>query len=375
MKIAFLKERRIGETRVACTPEKVKKLNGLGYDVFIEESAGDAAYFADADYTAQGAKIAPRHDVLNNANIVVKIASPLSDGEDEISILPENSLLICQLNARSQPALLQSLANKKINAIALEMMPRISRAQSMDILSSQANLAGYKAVLDALSEYSQAAPMMMTAAGTVAPAKIMIMGIGVAGLQAIATAKRLGAVVSATDVRPATKEQAESLGAKFIAVEDEEFAQAQSDAGYAKPMSPEYQEKQKALISETIKKQDIVITTALIPGRPAPELINQQMVESMQRGSVILDMAVETGGNCALSQSGQIIDHHGIKIIGHANIPARIPQSASQMFAANIVNFLTPYTKDSQLDLDLEDDIIKTSLVVHNGKVLLEGNA
>jgi NAD(P) transhydrogenase subunit alpha len=252
----------------------------------------------------------------------------------------------------------------------MELVPRITRAQGMDVLSSQSNLAGYKAVLDACEYFPRAFPMMMTAAGTIPPAKVFVMGAGVAGLQAIATARRLGAIVSATDVRPAAKEQVKSLGASFIAVEDEEFKQAETTTGYAKPMSPEYQAKQQALVEETIKKQDIVITTALIPGRPAPRLITEAMVQSMKPGSVIVDLAVETGGNCALSQAGQIIDIHGVKVIGHKNVPSRIAADASALYAKNLLNLLTSITKDGALAIDWNDDIIKGIALTSDGQLI-----
>jgi NAD(P) transhydrogenase subunit alpha len=278
------------------------------------------------------------------------------------------------MSALSEPAFLTALAASGVTGFALELMPRITRAQSMDILSSQSNLAGYKAVLDAASEFGRAFPMMMTAAGTVPPARVMIMGVGVAGLQAIATAKRLGAIVAATDVRPATKEQVESLGGSFVAVEDEEFEQAQTDGGYAKEMSDAYKEKQAALITETIPKQDIVICTALIPGRPAPVLVSEDMVKTMKPGSVIVDLAVEAGGNCPASKLGKVVNKDGVKIVGYANVPGRLADDASKLFARNIFNFLTPMIseKGKSISIDTEDEIIAGTLVTRDGAVVNE---
>ena len=304
MKIAILKERRPHEMRVAASAETVKKFSDLGAEVCVEKGAGQGSSIPDAEFKEAGATIAATAaDTVSGADIVLKVQRPMiaCEKEDELSILSSGQSLVCQMNALTDQKFIDTMAKAGITGFAMELMPRISRAQSMDVLSSQSNLSGYKAVLDAASEFGRAFPMMMTAAGTVPPARVLVMGAGVAGLQAIATARRLGAVVSATDVRPATKEQVESLGATFVAVEDEEFAQAQTAGGYAKEMSDAYKDKQAALIAETIAKQDIVICTALIPGRPAPELIDAKMVASMKPGSVIVDLAVESGGNCALS--------------------------------------------------------------------------
>jgi len=287
------------------------------------------------------------------------------------------AILIGMLAPYASKEQIQAYAAAGVSAIALELVPRITRAQSMDVLSSQANLAGYRAVLDAAYEFGRAIPMMMTAAGTVPPARAFIMGVGVAGLQAIATAKRLGAVVSATDVRPATKEQVESLGGTFVAVMDEEFQQAQTAGGYAKEMSKEYQAKQAALIAETIRKQDIVITTALIPGRKAPVLVSEEMVKSMKPGSVIVDLAVEQGGNCPLSEPGKVVVKHGVKIVGHTNVPSRIAVDATALYARNLVNYLTPLMDKATkaVKLDLADEVVKGSLLTHEGKIVHPGFA
>jgi NAD(P) transhydrogenase subunit alpha len=292
--------------------------------------------------------------------------------QDELAAFSPGQALVCQMNALTDSAFVAAMAEAGVTGFAMELMPRISRAQSMDVLSSQSNLAGYKAVLDAASEFGRAFPMMMTAAGTVPPARVLVMGAGVAGLQAIATARRLGAVVSATDVRPATKEQVESLGATFVAVQDAEFAQAQTDAGYAKEMSDAYKEKQAALIAETIAKQDIVICTALIPGRPAPELISAEMVASMKPGSVIVDLAVESGGNCALSQLDKVVVKDGVKIVGHANTPSRVATDASRLFAKNLLNFLSPLIDKETGDftIDMEDETVSGTLVTREGKIV-----
>lgn len=377
MKIAILKERRADETRVAAVPETVKKLIALGLDVVVEKGAGKTASVPDAAYRDAGATIAgTAKATLLGADIVLKIRSPMIAGDavDELANFSAGQVLICQMHALRDPKRAAVLAASGITGFALDMAPRITRAQSMDILSSQSNLAGYKAVLDAAAEFGRAFPMMMTAAGTIAPARVLVMGVGVAGLQAIATAKRLGAIVCATDVRPDTKEQVESLGATFIAVEDEEFAAAQTEGGYAKEMSPAYREKQAALIARTIAKQDIVICTALIPGRPAPVLVSEAMVKTMKPGSVIVDLAVEAGGNCPLSRLGKIVVKHGVKIVGHANVPGRVADDASRLFARNLLNFLTPMidTETKTLNIDLEDEIIAGTLVTRDGAVVHE---
>jgi NAD(P) transhydrogenase subunit alpha len=375
MKIAILKERRPNETRVAGSPETVKKFVSLGIDVCVEKGAGTAASMSDAVFREAGATIAAdAKGALAGADLILKVQRPMIEGEksNELADFQPGQTLVCQMSALSEPAYVSALAASGVTGFALELLPRITRAQSMDILSSQSNLAGYKAVLDAAAEFGRAFPMMMTAAGTVPPARVLVMGVGVAGLQAIATAKRLGAVVSATDVRPATKEQVESLGGTFVAVEDEEFAQAQTDGGYAKEMSDAYKEKQAALIAETIPKQDIVICTALIPGRPAPVLVSEEMLRTMKPGSVIVDLAVEAGGNCPLSKLGKVVTKNGVKIVGHANVPGRLADDASKLFARNIFNFLAPMIdEDSQsLNIDTEDEIVSGTLVTRDGALV-----
>ncbi len=328
MRIAVPAETQGAETRVAATPETVRKFSGLGAEVVIEAGAGKASGIPDAEYEAAGATIAKTaKEALKGAAIVLKVRRP---AEKEIAALPAGALVFAVMDPYGSEAEVEAMAKANVAAFAMEFMPRITRAQVMDVLSSQANLAGYRAVIDGAAEYGRALPMMMTAAGTVPAARIFIMGVGVAGLQAIATARRLGAIVTATDVRPATKEQVESLGAKFLAVEDEEFKQAQTAGGYAKEMSSEYQAKQAELTASHIAKQDIVITTALIPGRPAPKLISAAMVESMKPGSVIVDLAVERGGNCELAKPGEVATTpNGVKIVGHLNVPGRLAATSS----------------------------------------------
>jgi proton-translocating NAD(P)+ transhydrogenase subunit alpha len=370
MIIAILKERRANETRVAATPETVKKFKGLGLEAVIETGAGDAAHFSDADYTAAGAAIAADPaSALKDADIVLKVRGP---SEDEIAKLKRGAILVGLLSPATDKAAIERLAQAGIDAFAMEFLPRISRAQTMDVLSSQANLAGYKAVIDAAATFGRAMPMMMTAAGTIAPARVLVMGAGVAGLQAIATAKRLGAIVSATDVRPATKEQVESLGGSFVAVMDEEFKQAQTAAGYAKEMSKEYQAKQAALIAETTKKQDIVITTALIPGRKAPVLVTEDMVKTMKSGSVIVDLAAEQGGNCPLTKAGQVVEVHGVTIMGYTNLPGRLAVDASSLYARNLFNFVSLFVdkKTGAAKLNWDDEIIKGAGLTRNGAIV-----
>ncbi len=376
MRIGVTKERRPHEGRVAATPDSVKKLIGLGAEIAIEAGAGEAAAIADAAYAAAGAKIAPdARSALAEADIVLKVQRPLTAGEgeiDELAAMKRGALLVAMLNPHGARASLELYARAGIDAMAMELMPRITRAQSMDVLSSQANLAGYKAVIDAAAEFGRAFPMMMTAAGTIAPARVFVMGAGVAGLQAIATARRLGAIVSASDVRPAAKEQVESLGATFVAVIDEEFRQAETAGGYAKEMSAAYREKQAALIAETIKKQDIVITTALIPGRKAPVLVDAAMVASMKPGSVVVDLAVEQGGNCALAEAGKIVVANGVKIVGHANMPSRLACDASALYARNLLAFLGLLidVKTKTLAIDWQDEIVKGVALTKGGAII-----
>jgi NAD(P) transhydrogenase subunit alpha len=370
--IAVTRERRDGETRCAVTPETVKKFVSMGATVTVEAGTGTGSSIPDADYAAAGATVAKdTKAVLSGADIVLKVRGPTAQ---ETSALKPGAIVVALLDAYRDKDTVTALAGANATAFAMEFVPRISRAQVMDALSSQANLAGYRAVIEAAYAYGKGFPMMMTAAGTVAPAKVFIMGVGVAGLQAIATARRLGAVVTATDVRPATKEQVESLGAKFLAVEDEEFKNAQTAGGYAKPMSAEYQAKQAALTGEHIRKQDIVITTALIPGRAAPVLVSAAQVATMKPGSVLIDLAVEAGGNVEGARAGEVVTTaNGVQIVGHTNLPGRIAADASSLYAKNLVAFVGLMIKDGALALDLEDEILKASAVTHGGAVVHEG--
>ena len=368
-RVGVVKETATGETRVALTPDAVKRLIALGFAVTVQSGAGVAAACPDGDYAAAGAEIAPDvRAVVADADAVLAVRAPSAEA---VAALKPGVLVAAMLNPYVERGALDALAGAKASAFAMEFVPRISRAQSMDVLSSQANLAGYRAVIEAAEAYGRAMPMMMTAAGTIAAAKVFVMGAGVAGLQAIATARRLGAVVTATDVRPAAKEQVESLGAKFIAVEDEEFKAAETAAGYAKPMSVAYQAKQATLVSEHIRKQDIVVTTALIPGRPAPKLVSAEQVGSMKPGSVIVDLAVEQGGNCALAKADETVTtENGVKIVGIANMAGRVAADASALYARNLVNFLTLMAKDGALAPDFEDEIVKGALVTRDGAVV-----
>jgi NAD(P) transhydrogenase subunit alpha len=358
------------ETRIAISPDTVKKLVGLGCSVRIAAGAGLRSRISDADYQKAGATIAASAaDALSGADILLRVRRPSAA---DVKALKPGAMVMAMLDPFSDRAGLEALAATGASTFAMELMPRITRAQSMDVLSSQANLAGYKAVVDAASMFEQAIPMMMTAAGTVPACKVFIMGVGVAGLQAIATARRLGAIVSATDVRPATKEQVASLGAKFVAVEDDEFKQAQTAAGYAKPMSAEYQAKQAELVASHIKIQDIVITTALIPGRPAPRLITRAMVESMRPGSVIVDLAAERGGNCELTEPGKVVDHNGVRISGPINLPGTVPVNASALYAKNLIAFIEPMfdKKDKSLKINWDDETVKGTLLSRDGKLV-----
>ncbi|MCF8495516.1 MAG: Re/Si-specific NAD(P)(+) transhydrogenase subunit alpha [Alphaproteobacteria bacterium] len=372
MKIAIPKETAEFERRVAATPDTIKKLVALGCAVSVEAGAGGGASFPDEAYKTAGATIAKTaEEACAGADIVLKVQGCSAV---ELKSLKSkkggNTLLIGILNPYGSEVSASDYAEAGIDAFAMELVPRITRAQSMDVLSSQSNLAGYKAVLDAAEQFTRAFPMMMTAAGTIAPAKIFVMGAGVAGLQAIATAKRLGAVVSATDVRPAAKEQVASLGASFIAVEDEEFKAAETAGGYAKEMSKEYQAKQAALVEAHIAKQDIVITTALIPGRPAPKLVSEAMVKSMRPGSVVVDLAVESGGNCALSKPGEIVVKDGVKIVGHRNVPSRLSTDASALYARNLLSLLGLLIENGELKVNWDDDIVKGVALTRGGQVI-----
>jgi H+-translocating NAD(P) transhydrogenase subunit alpha len=367
MKVAVTAETDPGEPRVAATPETVKKLTGLGAEVAVEPGAGVKSGILDADFAAAGANVTA--DAINGADIVLKVRRPSGS---ELAGYKRGALVVAIMDPYGNETALKQMADAGLVAVAMELMPRITRAQSMDVLSSQANLAGYRAVIDAAEEYGRALPMMMTAAGTVPAAKVFIMGVGVAGLQAIATARRLGAIVTATDVRPATKEQVESLGAKFLAVEDEEFKNAQTAGGYAKEMSPEYKAKQEALTAEHIKKQDIVITTALIPGRPAPRLVTKEMVASMRPGSVIVDLAVERGGNVEGVEAGEVAQVGSVKIVGYLNMPGRLAASASALYAKNLLTFLETLIdkKEKKLGINWDDEIVKGTVLTRDGAIV-----
>jgi H+-translocating NAD(P) transhydrogenase subunit alpha len=367
MRIAVAREADPAEPRVAATPDTVKKLTALGVEVTVEAGAGVKSGVLDTDYTEAGATVSA--NAIDGADVVLKVRRP---GDAEVAGYKKGALVIAIMDPYGNEAALGALAKAGVTAFAMELMPRITRAQAMDVLSSQANLAGYRAVIDGAADYGRALPMMMTAAGTVPATKVFVMGAGVAGLQAIATARRLGAIVTATDVRPAAKEQVESLGAKFIAVEDEEFKQAETAAGYAKEMSKAYQDKQAALVAEHIKKQDIVITTALIPGRPAPRLISAAMVQSMRPGSVIVDLAVERGGNVEGVKPDQVTDVNGVKIVGYRNVPGRLAASASSLYARNLFNFveLLVDKKTKALAVNWDDEIVKATALTRDGAVI-----
>lgn len=370
--IAVTRERRDGETRCALTPETVKKLTALGATVTVEAGTGLGSSIPDADYAAAGATVAPdTKAALAGADLLLKVRGPTAQ---ETSALKPGAVVAALLDAHREKETVAALAGAGVTAFAMEFVPRITRAQVMDALSSQANLAGYRAVIEAAYAYGKGFPMMMTAAGTVAAAKVFVMGAGVAGLQAIATARRLGAVVTATDVRPASKEQVESLGAKFVAVEDEEFTAAETAGGYAKPMSPEYQAKQAELTASHIVKQDVVITTALIPCRPAPRLVTAAHVASMKPGSVIVDLAVDNGGNVEGAKAGEVaMTPNGVRIVGWTNMAGRIAADASALYARNLVAFAGLLVKDGALAVDLEDEILKAAAVTHGGAVVHEG--
>ena len=381
MKIAIPRERRPGERRVAASPETVKKFKTLGLDVVVESGAGLGSSITDAAYEAAGASIAADEaSALADADIVLKVQRPLiaqeigkGEGDvDELALIRKGALLFAILNPHNSRDHVKAYADAGVNAFAMEFMPRITRAQVMDVLSSQANLAGYKAVVDAASEYGRAFPMMMTAAGTVPPARAFIMGVGVAGLQAIATAKRLGAIVSATDVRPAVKEQVQSLGGSFVAVENDEFKQAETAGGYAKEMSDDYKRQQAALVAEHIRKQDIVITTALIPGRKAPILVTAEHVASMKPGSVIIDLAVEQGGNVEGAKLGEVVTTaNGVKIVGHVNYASRIAESASLLYAKNLLALLTSlHGKETGVAVNWDDEIVKAIALTRDGAIV-----
>jgi len=375
MRISILKERRAHELRVAGSPETVKKLSDLGAEVMIESGAGEASGIPDSAFSAAGGSIAKNTKaVLDNADLVLKVQRPMmgSEGENELDLLSRGQVLICQMNALTEHSFVYALAKAGVTGFALELIPRISRAQSMDVLSSQSNIAGYRAVIEALYEYRRIFPMMMTAAGTLSPARVVIMGAGVAGLQAIATARRLGAIVSAFDVRAVAKEQVESLGASFVEVDPGLVEEGETAGGYAREMSDDYQQRQSAALRVHLKQQDIAITTALIPGRQAPVLITAEMVKEMKSGSVIVDIATEQGGNCELSEHAKVVQQHGVTIIGHANLAARVGEDASRQFAKNIFNFLTPMIEKASrsLKIDTDDEIVAGTLVTRDGEVV-----
>jgi len=367
MKIAIAKESDAAEPRVAATPDTVKKFKSLGIDVAIEPGAGLKSGLLDSDYEAMGAAVSA--DAVKDADLVIKVKRPEAA---ELASYKKGAVVISIMDPYNNDAALKAMADAGVSAFAMELMPRITRAQVMDVLSSQANLAGYRAVIEGAEAFGRAFPMMMTAAGTVPATKVFVMGVGVAGLQAIATARRLGAIVTATDVRPAVKEQVESLGAKFIAVEDDEFKQAETAGGYAKEMSKEYQAKQAALTAEHIKKQDVVITTALIPGRPAPKLVSLDMVKSMKPGSVLVDLAVERGGNVEGGKSGEIADVNGVKIVGYPNLAGKVAASASTLYAKNLQAFIeTLFDKESKsLAIKWDDELVKATALTKDGAII-----
>jgi NAD(P) transhydrogenase subunit alpha len=371
MKIAVLKESEPGERRVAATPETVKKFIALGASVMVETGAGEAATVSDADYVTAGASVGPRSEAVKDADIVLVVQGPGAAGLNGVK---PGVLLVGALNPFGKREQVDAYAAAGIEALAMEFLPRITRAQSMDILSSQANLAGYKAVLDAVAEYGRALPMMMTAAGTIPAARLFVMGVGVAGLQSIATGRRLGAIVSATDVRAATKEQIQSLGAKPIFVEAVAGIEGEGAGGYATEMSDEYKKAQAELVSSHIAKQDIVITTALIPGRPAPRLISDEQIATMRAGSVIVDLAVEQGGNVEGAKLGEVVEKHGVKIVGHKNVPSRLAADTSSLYARNLYNFLSAFWDGEARKVTLPDDdeIVKGVRLTHGGKVVSE---
>lgn len=366
IQIAVLKETGSFEKRVAAIPETVKKLTAKGFEITLETGAGNNSSYPDQDYVSAGAKIAgSANDATKNADIILCVEAP-----ENISA-KKGAVLIGLLSPYNNKDKLTSFASSDLTAMSMELVPRITRAQAMDVLSSQSNLAGYRAVLDAATLLPHAFPMMMTAAGTIPPARVFVMGAGVAGLQAIATAKRLGAVVSATDVRAAAKEQVQSLGATFVMVESDEIKNAETAGGYAKEMSEDFKKKQATLVADTITRQDIVITTALIPGRPAPQLITEDMVKSMKPGSVIIDMAVEQGGNCALSKAGEVVEVHGVKIAGYINIPSRIAADASALYSRNLMNLVNILVdKEGNLAINMEDEIVKNVTLTKDGSIV-----
>jgi NAD(P) transhydrogenase subunit alpha len=376
MKVAVVRERRAHERRVAASPDSIKRLAAMGLDILVEGGAGETAGFTDAAFTSAGAAIVPDEAAaLGDADIVIKVQRPIIGGngqQDELQLLKPGAVLIGLLQPQQNPTDVEVYARAGISAFAMELVPRITRAQAMDVLSSQANLAGYKATIDAAEEFNRAFPMMMTAAGTIKAARVLVMGAGVAGLQAIATARRLGAIVSATDVRAAAKEQVESLGAAFITVDEEAARSAETAGGYAREMDSDYQRRQREKITEALRRTDVVICTALIPGRQAPVLLTEAMVAAMAPGSVIVDLAVEAGGNVEGSRPGEIVTTaNGVKIIGHLNVPSRIAADASQLYARNLLSFLMLIIdKEGKLAIDPNDEIIKAALLTRDGAIV-----
>jgi NAD(P) transhydrogenase subunit alpha len=376
MKIAIPKERRPYETRAAASPDSVKKFIALGVQITVEAGTGDGAFISDDAYASMGATIAVDYQsAVKDADVVLKVRRPLTSGEgdvDELTALPKGSILVGILLPHKNLADIKLYAEAGITAFSMDLMPRITRAQTLDVLSSQSNLAGYRAVIDGAACYAGAFPMMMTAAGTIAPARVFVMGAGVAGLQAIATARRMGAIVSAIDVRPVTREQVESLGATFVALPEFTTEASETAGGYAREMGEDFQRRQAALVHETLRKQDLVICTALIPGRPAPTLINDDMVRDMKPGSVIVDMAVEAGGNCTLSKEGEVVDVNGVKILGPINLPGQIAADSTPLYARNLYNFfeLMIDGEKGELNIDWEDEIVTETLITRDGAVV-----
>jgi len=363
MKIGVLKETQKGERRVAISPNIAKQLIGKGFEILIEEDAGKSSSFKNSDYEAIGAQIEKRGVVFKESTILIKI-NPFD--EEDLKLVDKGHILMSQLYYKSQPELIKAIADKGITAFSMDAMPRISRAQDMDVLSSQSNLAGYKAVILGAYEMTKIFPLMMTAAGTIIPSRVLIYGVGVAGLQAIATAKRLGAVVEATDIRMETKEQTESLGAKFITVDNEG---EESEGGYAKEASEEYARKQKEAVNKSLFQADLVITTALVPGRKAPVLITEEQVKQMKNGAVIIDLAAPQGGNCELSEMNKTVIKHDVKIIGTTIAPESVSTNASDLYAKNMYNFIMHLTEDTNLKWDLEEEITDETLIVKDGQI------
>ena len=377
MKISIPKENRAGETRVAASPEVVKKFTAMGFDVTVESGAGINSGFTDEIFKDSGANIASdTKSTLSDADIVFKIQRLMTSNDEinEIAMCKKDAMVLSHMSALVSKKDSEEYAKASLTTFAMDLMPRITRAQSMDVLSSQSNLSGYQAVIKGANSFNRAFPLMMTSAGTVAPAKVFIMGVGVAGLQAIATAKRMGAIVTAYDVRAATKEQVESLGGKFLIVDEEAMKEAETSGGYAKEMTEEYKKKEQEVIKKHIKDQDIVITTALIPGRPAPKLVTAEMVSSMRTGSVVVDLAAEMGGNCELTRRNEIFNADGVKIVGFDNLPGELPKDASTLFAKNLLNFLSPHvnSETKKLELDWEDETVKNTLVTKDGSIVSE---